>query len=95
MMKNPSHPGKIIAGNLEALEMSVSEGAKALGITRQQLHRIIACTSAVSPEMALRLEKGFGGSATFWLRMQASYYAAQIYAKAGTIHVTRLVGKAA
>ena len=95
MMHSPSHPGRIIAENLEALNLSVAESAKALGTTRQQLHRVITGKSSVSPEMAVRLEKGFGGSVSFWLKLQANFDAAQIRKRADTIHVERLVAKVA
>jgi antitoxin HigA-1 len=95
MMHSPSHPGRIIAGDIEALGFSVQEAAKALGVTRQQLHKIISGKSAVSPEMAVRLELGIGGSAKHWLKMQAAYDEAQIRNRATPINVTRLVAKAA
>jgi addiction module HigA family antidote len=56
LMKNPSHPGEQAKANLEELEMSVADAAKALHVTRQQLYNVISCKSAVSPEMALRFE---------------------------------------
>ncbi len=95
MMHSPSHPGRIIAGDLEALGFSVQEAAKALGTTRQQLHKIISGKSSISPEMAFRLEQGLGGTATFWLGMQAAYDTAQIKLRASNIYVTKLVSKAA
>ena len=72
-MKNPSHPGELVKANLEELEISVADAAKALHVTRQQLYNITNGKSAVSPEMALRFEKAFGGSAEMWLRLQAAY----------------------
>jgi addiction module HigA family antidote len=77
-MKNPAHPGALVRDDIEALGLSVAEAAAGLGVTRQQLHRIINGTSAVSPEMAIRLEKAFGGSADVWLRMQANHDLAQL-----------------
>lgn len=59
--------------NIDELGLSVAEAARGLGVTRQQLHNIVVGKSAVSPEMAIRLEKAFGGSADFWLRMQATF----------------------
>jgi addiction module HigA family antidote len=52
-MKNPPHPGQMIGDSLEELGLSVSEAARGLGVTRQQLHNVIAGRSAVSPEMAV------------------------------------------
>jgi addiction module HigA family antidote len=76
-MKNPSHPGELVKESLEDLGMSVADAAKALHITRQQLYNIVSCKSAISPEMAIRFEEAFGGSADMWLRMQAAYDLAQ------------------
>jgi len=72
-MKNPVHPGELVKANLEELGLSVVEAAKAIGVTRQQLYNVIGGKSAVTPEMAVRFEKAFGGSADMWLRMQAAY----------------------
>jgi addiction module HigA family antidote len=72
-MKNPVHPGALARANLDELNLSVAEAAKTMKITRQQLHNVMQGRSAVTPEMALRFEKAFGGSADMWLRMQAAY----------------------
>ena len=72
-MKTPSHPGRLVADELEFLGLSVAEAAKGLGITRQQLYRIIRGESGVSPDVALRLEQAIGSTADTWLRMQASF----------------------
>ncbi len=77
MMKNPVHPGKLVEANLEEVGLSVAEAAKAIKVTRQQLYNVIRGKSAVSPDMALRFEKAFGGSADFWLAMQSAYDLAQ------------------
>ncbi len=95
MMHTPSHPGRLIAADIEALGFSVLEAAKAFGITRQQLHKIIAGKSAVSAEMALRLEMGIGGTANSWLKMQAAYDEAQIRNRPIPLKVTRLISRAA
>lgn len=81
-MKNPVHPGRIVKGEIEFLELSVAEAAKGLGITRQQLYRIIRGESGISPDVALRLEQAIGGTADHWLRMQASLDLAQARSKA-------------
>lgn len=72
-MKNPAHPGAIIKDEIDFLGLSVAEAARGLGITRQQLYRIIRGESGISPDVALRLEQAIGSSADHWLRMQASY----------------------
>ena len=77
-MKSPSHPGELVKENIDELGLSVAVAARGLGVTRQQLHNVVAGKSAVSPEMAIRLEKAFGGSADFWLRMQAAFDLARL-----------------
>jgi addiction module HigA family antidote len=90
-MKNPPHPGELIGDNLTELDVSIVAAAKALGITRQQLHNLIAGRSAISPEMAVKLEKAIGSTAETWLRMQMSYDLAQVRKRGGSIKVKRLV----
>jgi addiction module HigA family antidote len=90
MMKNPSHPGSLIRADIDALGLSIVDAAKALGISRQQLHGVIAGRAGVTPEMAMRLEKALGSTADTWLRMQMNYDLAQIRARASSIKVTRL-----
>jgi addiction module HigA family antidote len=77
-MKNPPHPGGLIGDNLDELDVSIVEAAKALGITRQQLHNLIAGRSAITPEMAVKLEMAIGSTADTWLRMQMNYDLAQV-----------------
>jgi addiction module HigA family antidote len=73
-MKNPPHPGRSIKLDcLEPLGLSVAEGAKILGVTRQALNNVITGKSGISPEMALRLTKAFGSTPETWLRMQLAY----------------------
>jgi antitoxin HigA-1 len=91
MMKNPSHPGSLIKADIDELDLSVVEAAKALGISRQQLHSVIAGRASVTPEMAVRLEKALGSTAETWLRMQMNYDLARIRGRASEIKVKRLV----
>jgi addiction module HigA family antidote len=93
VMKNPAHPGALIRDDIEELGLSIAEAAAGLGVTRQQLYRVIRGQSAVSPEMAVRLERALGGPADTWLRMQANYDLAHVRAK--KIAVKRLEPKAA
>jgi addiction module HigA family antidote len=73
-MKNPVHPGRIVRHDcLEPLGLSVTEGAKVLGVTRQALNNVVNGKSGISPEMAIRLTKAFGSTAETWLRMQLAY----------------------
>jgi addiction module HigA family antidote len=95
MMKNPAHPGELIGKNLAELGVSVTEAARGLGVTRQQLHNIIAGRSAVTPEMAYKLERALGSTADTWLRMQMNYDLARIRARATSIKVKRFAPKVA
>ena len=73
-MKNPPHPGRSIRNAcLEPLGLSVTAGAKVLGVTRQTLSNVINGKSGISPEMAIRLTTAFGSTAETWLRMQVAY----------------------
>jgi antitoxin HigA-1 len=94
-MKNPAHPGRLLKDDIEELGLSVAEAAKGLGVTRQQLHNVIGGRSGITPEMALRLEKGIGSNADHWLRLQAAYDLAQLRMRADAVEVKRLAPKAA
>jgi addiction module HigA family antidote len=87
-MKNPPHPGELIGDTLDELDVSVTDAASSLGITRQQLHNLIAGRSGITPEMAVRLEKAIGSTADTWLRMQMNYDLAEVRKR--TISVKRL-----
>jgi len=90
-MKNPTHPGLAVRHDcLEPLGLSVTEAAKRLGVSRKQLSDIVNCHAGISPEMAIRLDKAFGGSAETWLRLQAAYDLAQAMQGADGIKVERL-----
>jgi len=90
-MKNPPHPGLSVRHDcLEPLDLSIAEGAKVLGVTRQAMNNLVSGKAGISAEMAIRLEKAFGGSAETWLRMQAAYDLAQAEKRAGKIKVRRL-----
>jgi addiction module HigA family antidote len=70
----PTHPGQVLKEDvLPALGLSVSEAARRLRVTRQTLHRVLAGTSGVTPEMALRLGRFCGNGPGVWLRMQQAY----------------------
>jgi addiction module HigA family antidote len=77
-MKNPPHPGELVADNLAELGVTIKGAAEALGVTRQQLHKVISGRSGVSAEMAVRLEKAVGSTADTWLRMQMDYDLAHV-----------------
>jgi addiction module HigA family antidote len=89
-MKNPNHPGDIIRDCLDELGVNVTDGAKALGVTRSALSRLINRKAGVSAEMAVRLEKAVGSTAGFWLRLQLNYDLARVQARSGEIRARRL-----
>jgi antitoxin HigA-1 len=73
-MHNPPHPGEIIrALCLEPLELTVTDAAAALGVSRKTLSAILNGRAGISPEMAVRLSMAFGTSAESWLNLQTQY----------------------
>lgn len=91
VMKNPIHPGKIIKHDcIEALGLSVTDAAEALGVVRTTLSRVINEKASVSPEMAIRVSKAFGGTPEHWLKMQLAYDVAQMRDQIDRIQVKRL-----
>ena len=73
-MHNPSHPGLIIRDDvLPDLQLSVTEAAAQLGVSRVTLSRVINGRSAITAEMALRVGKWVGNGPEIWLRMQGQY----------------------
>ena len=75
---DPPHPGLSIRRDcLEPLDISVTEAARNLGVSRKQLSDLVNGHAGISPEMAIRLDKAFGGGALTWLRLQAAYDLAQ------------------
>jgi addiction module HigA family antidote len=90
-MKNPPHPGLSVRHDcLEPLGLTVTEAARRLGVSRKQLSDIVNGHAGISPEMAIRLDKAFGGGADTWLRLQAAYDLAQAMKGADRIKVKRL-----
>src|SRR5438093_10142250 len=95
-MKNPPHPGLHVRHDcLEPLKVSVTEGAKVLGVSRQALNNLVNGKSGISPEMAVRLSKAFGGSPAVWLKMQLDYDLARIARTAAKISVPRVASQLA
>ncbi len=95
-MKNPSHPGEVFYwGVLEPLDISVAGAARALGVRRATLSAVVNGRAALSPDLALRIEKAFGPKVDLMLRIQAAYDAAQVRKHAKRIKVKRFVAKAA
>ncbi|SPD75632.1 Plasmid maintenance system antidote protein, XRE family [uncultured Desulfobacterium sp.] len=90
-MKNPPHPGETVRFDcLEPLGLTVTEGAKALGVTRQALNNLVNGKSGISPEMAIRLSKAFGSSPETWLKMQLDFDLAQARQRGDNIQVKRV-----
>jgi addiction module HigA family antidote len=90
-MKNPPHPGLSVRHDcIEHLDLTITEAANILGVTRQALNNLVNGKSGISPEMAIRLDKAFGGGAETWLRLQMAYDLAQARRHEGEIKVKRV-----
>jgi len=77
-MKNPVHPGAIVREDcLKPLGLTVTEGARRLGVGRQALSNLVNEKASVSIEMAYRLSKAFGSTPETWLGMQLAHDLAQ------------------
>ena len=72
-MKEPVHPGRIVRGALEDLDVTVTDAAKALHVSRSALSNLVNCDAGISPEMAYRLSMGIGSTPGFWMRLQLNY----------------------
>lgn len=93
-MKEPPHPGLSVRFDcLEPLGLTVTEGAKALGVSRQTLNNLVNGKAGVSPEMAIRLDKAFGGTAETWLALQIAFDLAQARKGEKSIAVKRVKPK--
>lgn len=90
-MKDPPHPGSVFRQVcIDPMGLTVTEAAAHLGVSRRQLSDVVNGRSGISPEMAVRISKVFGGSAQIWCRMQAAYDLARTLERADTIEVGRL-----
>jgi addiction module HigA family antidote len=95
-MKSPSHPGEVFYwGVLEPLDLSISEAARALEVRRATLSAVVNARAALSPDLALRIEKVFGPKVDLMLRIQAAYDSAQVRKRAKDLKVKRYIAKAA
>ena len=91
--ENPPHPGlSVLHDCIEPLGLTVAEAARKLGVSRKQLSALVNCRVGISPTMAIRLEKVFGGGAGAWYRLQAHYDPAQAVAAAKDLHSERVSG---
>ena len=74
MMFNPPHPGETLKElYLDSLDLSITQAAKSLNITRTALSEIVNGRRSISPTVAIKLAKAFGGTAESWLHQQADY----------------------
>ena len=88
-MKLPPHPGGFVLRQcVEPLNLSITEAAAALGVTRTTLSELVNEKRGISPEMAVRLSMVFGGSAQSWLVQQAQYDLAHV--RTGRLKLKRL-----
>ena len=93
-MKEPPHPGLSVRHDcLQPLGLTITDGAKVLGISRQALNSLVNGKGGISPEMAIRLDKAFGGSADAWLALQTAYDLARAKKLAKNITVKRYVAR--
>ncbi|MBF0167298.1 MAG: HigA family addiction module antidote protein [Alphaproteobacteria bacterium] len=90
LMHNPPHPGAFIKRQcLEPLKLTVTEAAAGLGVSRNTLSMLINGRLGISPEMAIRLSQGFGGSPESWLQQQMQYDLWTARTRAGKIDVQK------
>ena len=93
-MARPAHPGQFVKMEVvEPLELTVTQAAKLLGVTRPALSALLNCRASLSSEMALRIEKAFGPKMDTLLRMQTAYEIAQARDREADIKVKRYVAK--
>ncbi|MBF0462912.1 MAG: HigA family addiction module antidote protein [Magnetococcales bacterium] len=87
-MKNPVPPGKIIRDLcLKPLQLSVTQAADGLGVTRKTLSLLLNGHAGISPEMAMRLSQAFGRSPESWLQLQAQYDLAKLDSRSAKFNV--------
>ena len=90
-MHNPPHPGEIIRELcLEPLGLSVTDAAKALGVSRKTLSAVLNGRAGVSPEMAVRLSIAFDTSSESWLNQQVQYDLWRAERRRKSLRVTRI-----
>ncbi len=90
-MKNPPHPGAIVREAIvDGLGLTITDAANGLGVSRKQLSELVNERAGISPEMALRLEKGLGSTAEHWIRLQAAFDLARAREEATGLHVEKL-----
>jgi addiction module HigA family antidote len=91
LMHNPPHPGEVLKELcVEPLGLTVTDTAKALGISRKTLSSILNGKAGISPEMAVRLSIAFNTSSESWLNQQSQYDLWQAEQRRNELHVTQL-----
>ena len=86
------HPGAIVRQScLERFNLTVTEGASVLGVSRQALTNLLSGKAGISPEMALRLDKAFGGGAETWLQRQLLHDLAKARRRLDELNVIAMV----
>ena len=90
LMKNPPHPGRIVKREIEALGLTITEAAAALGVSRQALNNLVNEKGGISAEMAIRLSKALGSAPDTWVKLWAQYDLAQAMKNADAIKVRKL-----
>ena len=90
LMHNPPHPGEVVRRQcLEPLGLTVTETAKGLGVSHNTLSMLLNGRLKISPEMAIRLSQGFGGSPESWLQQQMQYDLWHAQQRRGKIEVRK------
>ncbi|WP_341841455.1 HigA family addiction module antitoxin [Chitinophaga caseinilytica] len=87
----PSHPGAILREDiLKEMNLTITKAAEGLEVSRKTLSEIVNENAAITAEMALRLEKGFGVDAQFWLSLQAKYDLWKVQHSGKVAHIHRI-----
>ncbi len=90
-MHNPPHPGEVLKELcIEPLNLTMTEVAEALGVSRNMLAAVVNGSAGINPEMAIRLFKAFGTSAESWLNQQMQYDLWQAEQAVGNVEAKRL-----
>lgn len=88
-MESPIHPGRIIRQCFDELNLTVTDAAKVLGVSRTNLSRLLNGRGGVSPEMSIRLAKAFGSTPDYWLKLQFNHELTAVREMENHIHVER------
>ena len=92
LMHNPPHPGLVIKELcLEPLGVTVTDAAKALGVSRKTLSSIVNGKAGISPEMAVRLSIAFNTSSESWMNQQSQYDLWQAEQHRNELQVSKLL----